>query len=141
MPFHTQFQVLLSHSITVISDGNKGATTFTDSNINFGGLSVNCIFHQFLQGRCGSLNDFSSGDLINELERRVTTRQPPERILTYYSPILVNTGMVRAVNPEDLASGEQVQAADEKFKLSSDVDAGGVNEDEEDEEDEEGDDD
>ena len=66
MALNGQDQVILSHAMAIVRDGNERAPALANGDIDLRAARINCIFDQLLDGGCGTFDDLARSDLINE---------------------------------------------------------------------------
>ena len=67
MALHSQRQFSRRYAVAIIPDLDQFAATLLDIDLEFVGAGVQRIFHQFLNHGRRPLNNFTGGDLVNEV--------------------------------------------------------------------------
>ncbi len=66
MPRHGQRQFVRGDAAPVVADADQPDAALLELDIHARGAGVECVFDQFLDHRCGPLDDFAGSDLVDQ---------------------------------------------------------------------------
>ena len=67
MALHRKRKIVAGHACAVIGNADTPPSAAIGKNIDTSGACVDGVFHKFLHGACGPLDDFASSDAVDDL--------------------------------------------------------------------------